>query len=159
MDDETGAVLPQDAEQPTDASQESPEAVTEAEETPQAPSEPVAADTGVPLVSDGLHPDHAPPRVPGVGAEPYTSAEHIHVRETGEQPVHVDQYTRRSDDDVLAGHMLKVVSGDHAGEQAAFVKVDRYGPDGYPERIVVRFTNARYSHEYAGVDYADVRPV
>ena len=100
-------------------------------DAPEAPQEPLAApvqDTRSPLVSEGLHPDHAPPRVTGVGPEPYTTAEHIHHRETGEQVPNVH--------DTFLGGPLRVVNGEHKGQQVVFLKVHRYGADGTPDRII-----------------------
>jgi hypothetical protein len=74
-------------------------------------------------------------------------------------PVTVDQFTRRTDNDVLDGTLALVIAGEHAGQTAAFVgTVERDPQSGYPSRVLVRFRSASYDHEYAVVDYADLRP-
>lgn len=70
--------------------------------------------------------------------------------------VRVDNLTRRSDDDALEGHFVKVVSGEYVGRVGGFERVLSSGPDGYPIRILVRTRDAE--NELLTVAYADVRP-
>jgi hypothetical protein len=88
----------------------------------------------------------------------------VPTQATGDQtppaaPVRVDQFTRRSDNDALEGGKVKVVGGEHEGQEGAFVKVAQYdSTDGYPTKIVVKFFDTTYTHELAEVEYEHVRP-
>jgi len=74
-------------------------------------------------------------------------------------PVRVDNQTRRSDADALEGSAVKVLSGEHENQIGVFTKVLEHGDDGYPTRILLRFQDATYSHEFGSEDYSNVRPV
>lgn len=74
-------------------------------------------------------------------------------------PVRVDNRNARSDKDAYEGSFVKVVAGDHEGSVGIFQSVAEYNTDdGYPEKIVVKFTDPAYNAELATVDYADVVP-
>lgn len=75
------------------------------------------------------------------------------------QPVRVDGRNRRSADDALEGHWVKVVGGDHDGQKAAFVSAVEYDMyTGYPTKALVRFKDTTYTKEYDVVDYESLRP-
>lgn len=70
-------------------------------------------------------------------------------------PVRVDQYTRRSDHDVLQGHFGRIESGEYGGRVGVFETVATSGPDGYPATVSVKL---RDSGEVVICDYADLAP-
>ena len=73
--------------------------------------------------------------------------------------VRVDNTTRRSDDDALEGHFVKVIGGEHEGQLGAYLHtLEADSKTGYPAQILVRFRDATYGHDVAAVAYKDVRP-
>ena len=74
-------------------------------------------------------------------------------------PVRVDNKSRRSDKDGLEGHFVRVVTGEHEGSVGVFQSVESYNTDdGYPDQIIVKFTDPAYDAELAVLPYADVVP-
>ena len=73
-------------------------------------------------------------------------------------PVRVDNHSARSDKDAYEGHAVRVLTGDHEGAKGVFQSVATYADDGYPEEIVVHFTDPAYHAELAVLAYADVVP-
>lgn len=72
-------------------------------------------------------------------------------------PVHVDNKTRRSDEDAIEGGWVDVVSGDHQGRRGAYEQTLTRDPaTGYPATILVRSRDAE--NEPLVVDYEDARP-
>lgn len=73
------------------------------------------------------------------------------------EPVHVDSTTARSDNDALAGHFAKVVSGKHQGRYGVFDTVAEYNDqDGYPKRVIL-VTRDEHAERLV-VNYSDLRP-
>lgn len=68
----------------------------------------------------------------------------------------MNQFTRRSDADVLPGQFCRVDTGDHAGRVGVFEETASIDGDGYPEAVTVRL---RGGGERIVVDYADITPV
>jgi hypothetical protein len=73
-------------------------------------------------------------------------------------PVRVDNSNARSDKDAYEGHFVRVVEGDHAGAVGVFQSVEDYADDGYPDHIVVKFTDPAYDAELAVLHYNEVVP-
>lgn len=72
------------------------------------------------------------------------------------EPVTVDNYTRRSDDDVIQNGFAYVVAGEHQGRYGHFHDIIDTKDDGWPKTVlfVTRDENAERLH----VNYADLRP-
>ncbi len=68
----------------------------------------------------------------------------------------VDQYTRRSDADVLPGQFARIATGEHAGQIGVFETVVENGPDGYPAQVELILRN---SGERVVCTYGDLTPV
>jgi hypothetical protein len=73
-------------------------------------------------------------------------------------PVRVDNSNARSDKDAYEGGAVKVVAGDHGGAVGVFQSVSDYADDGYPENVLVSFTDPVYHTQLAVLPYADVVP-
>jgi hypothetical protein len=77
------------------------------------------------------------------------------VAPAGPAAVVVDQYTRRSDADVLLGHFGRIEDGEHAGKVGVFEAVASTGVDGYPDTVRVKL---RESGEVVVCAYASLTP-
>lgn len=142
-------------------------ATTDESSSPDPVAEPAqepapAADTlgpGAAVVSDAPAPTSQQVSADPTPAVPSPEPAPVPEPSGPAQPVTVDQFTRRSDEDALEGSQVTVISGEHAGQNAAFRQVVESDPQtGYPRLVLVRFQSANYTHEYATVPYADVRP-
>jgi hypothetical protein len=73
------------------------------------------------------------------------------------QPVVVDNFTRRDDNDALLGGWVDVVAGDHQGRRGWYMADLTNDPEtGYPSTVLVRTRDADSID--VDVNYADIRP-
>jgi hypothetical protein len=130
-----------------------------AQEAPQAAEPTPTGDSPAPDPTVGGAPEEA--SAPAVSSPSPSAAEAA----PAVQPVFVDQYARRSDDDALENSFVQILSGDHAGQVGAVIKVEARGDDGYPTRVIVRLKDTAYegapenSHGLVSEPYANVRTV
>jgi hypothetical protein len=68
----------------------------------------------------------------------------------------IDQFSRRSDADVLPGAFGRIETGEYAGQVGVFDQVVSTDPDGCPETVLVTLRNSGVG---TVVDYADLTPV
>lgn len=72
-------------------------------------------------------------------------------------PVRVDGTNRRSDDDALEGHKVKIVEGDYKDRKGVFLSVERHDPStGYPSQVIVRTSDDE--NQLLSVPYGSIRP-
>ena len=72
------------------------------------------------------------------------------------EPITVDNYTRRSDDDVLQNGFAYVIAGEHQGRYGHFHDVIDTEADGYPRTVL--FVTRDENAERLRVAYKDLRP-
>jgi hypothetical protein len=143
---------------------ETPETAQEPSEAPSVPQfDPQAIQDAQELVDAYKKSElKAAAEVHGVdvpsGATKTDIAEAIVQSGPARPPVTVDNRTSRGDDDALEGSFVKVVDGEHTGQVGVFTQVLRYGQDGYPELVLVRFRDATYTHDVDAILYKDLRP-
>lgn len=128
------------------------------EPAPDAPA-PVSEASSVPAAPVASGPEVTPDPTPG--STPSTSPD-VPAPTTGDpvpvaQPVVVNNYTVRSDDDALLGSWVDVIGGPNQGRFGSYVDTVHHDPEtGYPSVILIRSRDAR--NELLEVEYSDVRP-
>lgn len=148
-----------DPTQPLDPTQPASSIPAGSPTADQPPAEPTDAGSSAPPFVQNPQAPVPNSSAPGATAEPATilKADPPAAPETTTvQPVHVDQRTRRSDDDALEGHFVDIIDGDDKGRRGTFDRVTEYGTDGYPKRILVITRDER--NEPLDVPYEYARP-
>lgn len=165
MADET--VDPTQPATPADPTPEPAQEPAPAAPAPDPAVQPVPADPAAPAPAEAFGPEAAVTPDPS-GPTPTTSSddaavpvgnapEDAPVVSASVQPVVVDNYTKRNDDDALNGSWVDVISGPLAGRFGAYVDTVHHDDStGYPSVILIRSRDER--NELLEVAYSDVRP-
>jgi hypothetical protein len=154
-------------EQPVESDEPTPVGATDAQPGGPEPLEP--GDSAAPA-ADAAQPGE-PPRpanpaevdalagdgpAPGADGEPSDAAPASDVAQAaaGQATTKLDQFTRRSDDDVLPGGWCRIVNGEHAGKYGFYDTTASADDDGYPVLVNVKLR----SGGILTVNHADIRP-
>lgn len=99
----------------------------------------------------GVKPDE---KTSVVAQEPVSEASVAQEDAQGSPPV--SEAETPEHEPALIGHFVDVIEGEHKGQRAAFVKAELLDKDDKPVRVLLRFRDHNYDHEFAVVPYESI---